>query len=94
MLLTLIVKQVKFGGNSMEYDDILQALCDVWERFKEAMKKFAKRLRELFGGLIDIEPVKPIIDIIGTFTFVQSIHISLYSAEICHITEGIFKIWR
>lgn len=60
MLLTLIVKQVKFGGNSMEYDDILQALCDVWERFKEAMKKFAKRLRELFGELIDIEPVKPI----------------------------------
>lgn len=45
---------------NMEYDDILQALCDVWERFKEAMKKFAKQLRELFGGLIDIEPVKPI----------------------------------
>lgn len=29
----------------MEYDDILQALCDVWERVKEAMKKFAERLK-------------------------------------------------
>lgn len=31
----------------MEYDDILQALCDVWERVKEIMKKFAERLRGL-----------------------------------------------
>lgn len=31
----------------MEYDDILQALCDVWERVKEIMKRFAERLREL-----------------------------------------------
>lgn len=30
----------------MEYDDILQALCDVWERVKEAMRKFAERIRE------------------------------------------------
>ena len=29
----------------MEYDDILQALCDVWERVKEIMKKFLR-----FGG--------------------------------------------
>jgi hypothetical protein len=49
-----------FGGNSMEYDDILQALCDVWERVKEIMKKFAERLRKLLGELIDIEPGKPI----------------------------------
>lgn len=27
----------------MEYNDILQALYDVWERVKEAMKKFAER---------------------------------------------------
>lgn len=32
----------------MEYDDILQALCDVWERVKEIMKRFAERIRELF----------------------------------------------
>lgn len=44
----------------MEYDDILQALCDVWERVKEIMKKFAERLRKLLGELIDIEPGKPI----------------------------------
>ena len=46
----------------MEYDDILQALCDVWERVKEAMKKFAERLRELFGKLLSkvFEPGKPI----------------------------------
>jgi hypothetical protein len=45
----------------MEYDDILQTLCDVWERVKEAMKKFAERLRELFGKLSKvIEPGKPI----------------------------------
>lgn len=30
----------------MEYDDILQALCDVWERVKEIMKRFAERIRE------------------------------------------------
>ena len=42
----------------MEYDDILQALCDVWERVKEIMKKFAERLRKLLGELIDIEPGK------------------------------------
>lgn len=35
----------------MEYDDILQALCDVWERVKEIMKRFAERIRELFGKL-------------------------------------------
>lgn len=32
----------------MEYDDILQTLCDVWERVKEIMKRFAERIRELF----------------------------------------------
>lgn len=30
----------------MEYDDILQALCDVWERVKEVMREFAERLRK------------------------------------------------
>lgn len=35
----------------MEYDDILQALCDVWERVKEIMKRFAERIRELFREL-------------------------------------------
>lgn len=45
----------------MEYDDILQTLCDVWERVKEAMRKFAERMRELFGRLSKvIEPGKPI----------------------------------
>ena len=27
----------------MEYDDILQALCDVWERVKEIMREFAEQ---------------------------------------------------
>ena len=36
----------------MEYDDILRTLCDVWEKVKEAMRKFAERLRELFGEII------------------------------------------
>ena len=31
----------------MEYDDILQTLCDVWEKVKEVMRKFAERLREI-----------------------------------------------
>lgn len=44
----------------MEYNDILQTLCDVLEKVKEVMRKFAERLRELFGKLIDIEPGKPI----------------------------------
>lgn len=45
----------------MDYDDILQALCDVWERVKEIINKFAERLRELFGKLSKvIEPGKPI----------------------------------
>lgn len=46
----------------MEYDDILQALCDVWERVKEIMKKIAERLRKLFGKLLSkvFEPGKPI----------------------------------
>lgn len=46
----------------MEYDDILQALCDVWERVKEIMKRFAERIRELFGELLSkvFEPGKPI----------------------------------
>lgn len=44
----------------MEYNDILQTLCDVWEKVKEVMRKFAERLRELFGKLIYIEPGKPI----------------------------------
>lgn len=52
----------------MEYDDILQALCDVWERVKEIMREFAERLREfaerlreLFGSLSKVvEPGKPI----------------------------------
>ena len=44
----------------MEYNDILQTLCDVWEKVNEVMRKFAERLRELFGKLIDIEPGKPI----------------------------------
>lgn len=45
----------------MECDDILQALYNVWEKVKEAMKKFAERIRELFGKLSKIiEPGKPI----------------------------------
>ena len=32
----------------------------MWERVKESMKKFAERLRELFGKLMDIELGKPI----------------------------------
>ena len=45
----------------MEYDDILQVLCDVWERVKEVMKKFAERIRELFERLSKvIEPGKSI----------------------------------
>lgn len=45
----------------MEYNDILQALRDVWERVKEVMKKFAERLRKLFGKLSKvIELGKPI----------------------------------
>lgn len=45
----------------MEYDDILRTLCDVWERVKEAMKKFAEGLRELFRKLSKvIEHGKPI----------------------------------
>lgn len=45
----------------MEYYDILQTLCDVWERVKEIMKRFAERLRELFGRLSKvIESVKSI----------------------------------
>lgn len=45
----------------MEYDDILQALCDVWERVKEIMKRFAEQLRKL-GKLLSkvFEPGKPI----------------------------------
>ena len=83
----------------MEYDDILQALCDVWERVKEIMREFAERLRELFGSLSKVvEPGKPIkvtdYRCHRDFTFVQSIHIFQYSAEICRITEEIFKIWR
>lgn len=34
----------------MEYD-ILQALCDVVEEVKEAIKKFAERIKELFRKL-------------------------------------------
>ena len=46
---------------NMEYDYIFDTLCDVWERVKEAMRKFAERLRELFGKLSKvIEPGKPI----------------------------------
>lgn len=46
----------------MEYDDILQTLCDVLEKVKEVMRKFAERLRELFGKLLSkvFEPGKPI----------------------------------
>lgn len=46
----------------MEYDDILQTLCDVWEKVKKVMRKFAERLRELFGKLLSkvFEPGKPI----------------------------------
>ena len=45
----------------MEYDDILQTLCDVWERVKEAMMKFAEGLRKLFEKLSKvIEHGKPI----------------------------------
>ena len=36
----------------MEYDDILQALCDVWERVKEIMREFAERLKGTFRKLI------------------------------------------
>lgn len=45
----------------MEYNDILQTLCDVLEKVKEVMRKFAERLRELFRSLSKvIEPGKPI----------------------------------
>lgn len=45
----------------MEYDDILQTLCDVWEKVKEVMRKCAERLRELFGSLSKVvEPGNPI----------------------------------
>lgn len=45
----------------MEYDDIFQTLCDVWERVKEAIMKFAEGLRELFRKLSKvIEHGKPI----------------------------------
>ena len=45
----------------MEYDDIFQTLCDVWERAKEAMMKSAEALRELFRKLSKvIEHGKPI----------------------------------
>ena len=45
----------------MEYDDIFQTLCDVCERVKEAMMKFAEGLRELFRKLSKvIEHGKPI----------------------------------
>lgn len=45
----------------MEYDDILQALCDVWEKVKEVINKFAERIKELFKRLSKvIEPGKPI----------------------------------
>ena len=41
--------------------DILQALCDVWERVKEAIKKFAERIREIFEKLPKVvEPGRPI----------------------------------
>lgn len=44
----------------MEYD-ILQALCDVWERVKEVIKKFAERIKELFEKLPKVAgPEKPI----------------------------------
>lgn len=44
----------------MEYD-ILQALCDVWERVKEVMKKFAERIRKIFEKLPKVAgPEKPI----------------------------------
>ena len=86
----------------MEYNDILQALCDVWERVKEAMRKFAERMRELFGSLSKvIEPGKPIkvtdyrcyrdFYVRAEYTYIP---ISQYSAEICRIAEEIFKIWR
>lgn len=46
----------------MEYDDILQTLCDVWKKVKEVMREFAERLRKLFGKLLSkvFEPGKPI----------------------------------
>lgn len=43
------------------YDEFLQTLCDVWKKVKEVMRKFAERLRELFGSLSKVvEPGKPI----------------------------------
>ena len=45
----------------MKYDDFLQTLCDVWEKVKEVIRKFAERLSELFGSLSKVvEPGKPI----------------------------------
>lgn len=48
----------------MEYDDFLQILCDVLEKVKEVIRKFAERLRELFGSLSKVvkpgKPIKPI----------------------------------
>ena len=79
----------------MEYDDILQALCDVWERVKEIMREFAERLRELFGSLSKVvEPGKPIKVTDYRCHRDFYVHIFQYSAEICRITEEIFKIWR
>ena len=53
----------------MEYDDILQTLCDVWEKVKDVMRKFAERLRELFGSLSKVvEPGKPIMEMIFSET--------------------------
>lgn len=86
----------------MEYDDILRTLCDVWEKVKEAMRKFAERLRELFGKLSKvIEPGKPIkvtdyrcyrdFYVRAEYTYIP---VFLYSEEICRIIEEIFKIWR
>lgn len=82
----------------MEYDDILRTLCDVWERVKEAMKKFAERLRELFGSLSKVvEPGKPIkvtdYRCHRDFTFVQSIHIFQYSAKYAISQKKFLRLW-
>ncbi len=36
----------------MEYDDILQTLCDAWERVKEIMKKIARTIKGAFQEII------------------------------------------
>ena len=52
---TMLNMTLRYSGKNV------QILCDVWEKVKEVMRKFAERLRELFGSLSKVvEPGKPI----------------------------------